>query len=317
MVIVVSSLVFVGCGNSISDDLDNSELAEFSNQQQFEFTRFMDSLDSLNHEFVSSDLCETRAWGRDLTQSVADAVGGALGQKFGSSIGAAAGSAGGPAGAVVGYLVGRKYGGAVGTVAASTIAGAVYDWVTTKSDLPYIAQYKHYTQSINDEASIGEVHNVILSQIQSNGKAYVSLDGAVKIDEIYADVVSIVNKMGIEDYLCEIEEYKAYMKDFFKEIVDISLQDKHRITGDVSYKSQVTDFLCENKGFSEIEAQNIMSIISSTQISAYLRESQAIEYEKEFVRLVDNSRLSDQNKRMMIVTGSISIMSTNYWYADK
>jgi len=314
------SLLLSSC--SLKQEIEISPESKTTVNQELAFKQFKANLESLNQDLGYTDLFKTKGGGRDLTTGIADAVGGALGTRFGASLGITVGSWCGPWGGLTGYFLGHKYGGTIGTIVASAAAGAIYDWCSGGCSLTIPWQPESWAvdntsqSSLNGNESIGNVHNIILSQVRANGKHYVSVDGNVNINELYTDVLQYAEKMGIEDDLSLNEEYRTYMDDYFNEIVSITLQDaKKCLSG--SYEDNVKHFLCKEKGFSSMEAQNIMDVISATQVSAVLDKSEAIEYEKEFIKLVDDSDLSLENKNIIKNTGSVSIMSTNYWYGEK
>ena len=288
-----------------------------TDEQELAFEQFKADLKSLNYDLGYPELMETKGgWGEDFTRDVADAVGGALGTRFGGTIGISIGTAFGGFGGLAGYVVGHKYGGLIGTVLFSTAAGAIYDLCSGCSITINQLPGSNTTICPSDESlSLGEVHNLLLSSIRSNGKQYILEGGTIAIDELYNDILSYAEEMNIEDVLSRNEGYIAYIKDCCNKIADITFQDAKGTLCD-SYKNTMKEF-CEDKGLSSIEAQNVMDVISITEVAAVLDEPQAIEYEKRFEELVDNSNLSLNNKAIIKTAGSISIMSNNYWYAKK
>lgn len=283
-------------------------------EQQEAFNELLGNLDCLNSDF---GITTTKGGGRDALKSAADIAGYVAGNTWGADVGAWAGSAAGPVGSVVGFLVGKKYGGVVGSQIFSLIAGYGYDLFSGCQIIaPAPVDSNIAFCEPEDDATIGEVHNYLLSIMNFQEEEFVSDDGYLNIEAICNKSFENAKAYKIEDNLCENEEYVAFIKDLSKEIENIAYAMATNSTGK-SCEQSLKDLLTQRTNLSETEADNLFALSSTLRGSSDMEESVVEEYEQAFADLVNSSELSDDNKNCVKAVGSIAIRGNYYWYAKK
>lgn len=323
-------IIFIAFAISImscSKTVDNNTM-KTANKQEQAYEELMNGIKSLNDDFGCSMEPVTKGTGRDVTRDIADIFGCYLGQRFGSTIGASAGAVtGNPVVGVVGYMAGRRYGGIIGSIAASAIAGSVYDWchggyaitVPGESDkvanMPLDDDSLYVDVHIDDNASYGDVHNVMLSILRSNGKSYISYSGEVLIEELYNDIAVIAERLDIEDVLYYDSDYNAYIQEYFENVGAVTMN--YIINSvDAEYSDCIYDCVV-NMEVPEEDAQMVLDLSRKLEAAASLDEDQTDEYEEAFAELVDNSSIDEEDKAIVKNTGSVAIRSKKYWNGEE
>lgn len=288
--------------------------AEESYEQQMAFNELLDDINYLNSDF---GITTTKSGGREAIKTAADIAGYVAGNVWGADIGAWAGSAAGPAGSVVGFLVGKKYGGLVGSQICSLIAGYGYDLFSDSksTETSYNDKDTEYL-TINNDATIGEVHNFLLSKFDFNVVDYITPDGHLNIELICNKSIENAKQFNIEDDLCDNEEYIAFIKQLSAQIEIITYALATNNTNK-SCEQLLTDVLIQSTNLSATEINSIFELSNNLMGSSELEEKAVVEYEQAFSDLVDNSKLDDNNKQCVKSVGSIAIRSNAYWYAEE
>lgn len=314
-------LIFTVFILSSCNDLQYEEISYPSPDRQESFEDLICRLDSLNKSY---GYCTTKSGhGREFTRTAADIAGAALGIQYGAQVGAWIGSAAGPCGSIVGFLVGRRYGSVVGSQTASLIGGLIYDYfsdgqVQTPHDDPYgILKKQQATATLLDEYSTyGEIHNALLDLMRHNGKTYLLNDGSIDIAGIYNDAVALANSYGIEDELCEDQNYISYMNSYFSLIESVTHDVVENVIDSDDYEYIIKSYLINEKGWTISETNNLFVLISSLSLSDRLEDDQIAEYEENFEEIVEDSALSDDDKIIIGTIGSVTIHSNSYWYGE-
>lgn len=167
---------------------------------------------------------------------------------------------------------------------------------------------------LNDDATIGEVHNFLLSKMAFQGVNCITDDGRIDFDAIYSKSLANAKEYNIVDDLCENEEYIAFMKEFSAEVERIAYV-MATDSAEKSCEDYLNDFLVQRTNLSETEIRNMFALSSSLIGSSNMNENIVDEYEDAFADLVDNSDLNADNKTYIKAVGSIAIRSNYYWYA--
>ena len=295
------------------------------------YTSLLTTIDSLNIEYGVNTSLDTKGYGGYLTVVIADAAGAKVGAWAGKHVGAAVGGAitgGNPCGAVVGYLGGRIAGRYAGYAAASYIASILCSYTIRPDDMQFyysdnsIAYDGTYPpknevesmelQSVIEDATPGEMHNIILSCLMTNGKEYVIKEtGEVKIEELYDDLVDIEIELGISDGSEKESRYKETMLDYCSEVARESRSIKQ--IGDDAYFDKIAGKM-SRYGISDKEISELKSLCKKVMTVSYNIDEKMIKaYEKDVIAAIESSDLPDKMKVETIDYSSTAIRSTNLW----
>ena len=312
---------FVSCSNDSKELISNDECLETTYQENYSL--LLGEVDKLNDEF---GYCNTRGVGTDIVKRTADLAGSQLGAWVGSELGAGLGVlTANPVVGVVGYLGGRKVGGVAGFVVASYIAGKLCETIKGSCDLDetgisfYGDMYDGYstgviyTRSDEDPSvySVGDIHNMILAKLVHNNKAYTDKDGHLQIEEMYDDAVQL--EMAIlDDTLSLNTVYRNYFIAFCKD-VESATRDLYANGICVEeYNARLFQSLM-NKGVPAADVQELEELTNKLLAPTVLDREQTFEYERAFEDIVRTSSLPDNKKEDFILSGSVAIMSTDFW----
>ena len=297
-------VVFISCNKS--DSLVNSSLDYCEQESGYE--EILSAIDSLNYVYGVEpiSLMETRGLGKAIGSHYADQFGAKLGANIGKRIGSSLGVVtANPVVGVVGYLGGRYIGGVAGSIAASWLAGAL---ITGG-----IAALLEAPVQIDDNTTVGEVHNIILNKLHTNGEVYITSSGVVLFDKLYDDILEIESDLGLEDELSNDMAYRSEMKSF---CLDVYQNTKNAIVNNENqsvYLDRLSNTLIRFD-VPEEEVREFRELNERLVVASYqLDENQAISYEADFEKVVDSTTLPLVEKSEIKTVGSISIQSTQYW----
>lgn len=279
-----------------------------SSKQVATFEEVLLAVDSLNLAYGIDEMnyVETKGIGEKIGSHYADQFGAKLGSNIGKRIGSSLGViTANPVVGVVGYLGGRYIGGVAGSIAASWIAGAIITGgIAALLDAP---------SQIDENTTVGEIHNIILNRLHTNGETYITTDGIVLFDKLYDDILEIQMELGIEDDLSKDLTYRLEMKSFCADVYENTQLSLSNNESQEAYldrlSNSLTKFDIPEEDIRDFRELNDKLVIASSQ----LNEDQALAYAEDFEIAVDATSLPVAEKSEIKTVGSISIQSTQYW----
>ena len=285
------------------------------------------SIDSLNAQF-GYDQSQTKGGLTNfLTVSAADQLGGLAGAWIGKELGAGLGViTANPVIGVVGYVGGRKVGKWAGGAAASYLAGKFCGGCSVSIDPNdpiqslYLAMYDNLCQQCalgnSEEAtanySAGEIHNIILAKLATNGKNYTDRQGRVLVPELYYDALQIETEMGFDTAIEYETEFKRALMDYCYSVVSASKEKSLYNESDEVYENKLSLALALC-GVEDSIIRDTRAITSKLSAPVDLTLEETISYESKFEDIVGSSKIPADEKEIIRQVGSIAIMSTEYW----
>lgn len=308
--------------SSCSQKTDN-ELASTQPSHEEAITSLIADIDNLNYEFKIN---QTKGGLRNaILTAAADRAGGMLGSWIGGHIGAGLGVVtANPVVGVVGYLGGRKIGSVAGFAAASYLADIVLNNQSDYNSDPncsfYLSLYDALYNQVSMEVdipnesnySVGEVHNMILAKLSTNGKTYRNEDGSFNTDELYNDAVQLETQIGINSTISSNDTYKNTFLSFYQDVITAAQRKVVQRRSDEQYKEDLIQATI-NRGLPADEVREITCITDMLIASADLEHEDKIAYGQEFAVIVENSSLPEREKSAVIEAGSVTIFSIEYW----
>lgn len=287
---------------------------------EFSYSSLLPEINALNKEYGYSD---TRGMGRDFITRGADAIGACVGASVGIAAGAGITAVTGSP--LCGYYIGRLATGFLGTagwVVASNVAGKVYDHYSGGCGLVVpgngsfwdLNNFRNNQEHCDlDFVSPGELHNIILNALRSNGKSYLNEDGSIMIEEMYDDVLQIERDLGIDDEMSDSYECRSTFLNYCKDIETSTHEYFINQESTDQYYSKIMQSACINSDRSLAEIEEIWELVSQLKAPLVLSEEQTIEYERSFEEIVIESSLPEGAKEELAIVGSVAIMSLEFW----
>ena len=313
-VAIASVLFFNSCSKQSSDltatDFELVQTLEQNNDAAF--SEFLGDIDKLNDSYCY-DPISTKGFGGGFIKYVADRGGAKVGAWIGSKLGAGLGViTANPVVGVVGYVGGRYVGGIAGYACASYIAELFLDGVSVAitPDNRFLPNTTHI--ELDSFSSFGEVHNAILGELMTNGKSYIDENGNVLSEEMYEDALAIERNLGIQDELGEEEEYRSSIISYCNDVAKAAKEKIKFNEPDDVYNAKILKAIVA-QGVPEEDVIQFEQLTSKLTAPVILNSEQTIQYERDFEKLVLSSNLPEPKKVDFIITGSVAIMSTDFW----
>lgn len=277
----------------------------------------LQSIDELN---ASYGYVETRSIPKEYAVATADAAGTLIGRWAGKHVGAGIGViTGNPVIGVVGYVGGRKFGGWAGYVLASALAKELCPGRQIIPNNPFVLNSLPYSATglyLLEDLSSGDVHNFLLDKFVETETAFFTPEGTVNSEELFDELQGLADEYNVEDPLLSIEPWKETMAQFYEELAVImnnaaSNNEDPEITVSNMQKAM------ENIGVPAEETQVFCPLMSKLiSCAATLRPNRVKSYERDYVTLINASKVSMEKKLNFIDIGSVAIMSSAYWNAE-
>ena len=274
----------------------------------YAFEEMLSAVDSLNCAYGVNPIeyANTKGIGNELGCYYADQFGAKFGSNLGKNLGSSLGViTANPVVGVVGYLGGRYIGGVAGAIAASWLAGKILS--------KGAGVLMNAPTQVDENTTVGEIHNIVLNRLHTNGEVYMMSDGTILFDKLYDDIWEIENELGIDDALSKDIAYRSDMKIFCLDICEATEKSFINNENNELYLERLSNSLIKFdipvEEVREFRALNDKLIVASSQ----LNEEQALSYAKDFEQIVDDTNLSISDKSEIKTIGSISIHSIQYW----
>ena len=285
------------------------------------------SIDSLNAEFGFDQSQTKSSLTNFLAISAADKLGGVAGAWVGKELGAGLGViTANPVIGVVGYVGGRAVGKWAGAAAASYLARQFCGGCSVPIDSvdPIILQYLGMYDNLclqcslgnSEEATVnysaGEIHNIILAKLMTNGKNYVDGQGRVLVPELYSDALQIETEMGFDTAIGYEIEFRRTLMDYCYSVVSASKEKNLNNESDEVYENKLSLALAIC-GVDASIIRDTRAITAKLSAPVDLTLEETISYESKFEDIVRSSKIPADEKEIILQAGSIAIMSVEYW----
>lgn len=279
-------------------------------QEQNPYATILDGVNNLNNQFGCSNEVTRASNGRDGVKAGADIAGGVVGHYFGTDIGAAVGSMGGVPGAIIGGFIGKKFGQMIGVAVASFVAGVVYDMFTSSTNAEVLIPIQDVIESVDPYLwTDGEIHNAILCQLTNNLTRQNTRSGELEltISQIFDEAIKYSQELINEPI--EIDpKFREYMESFCEEVECSMLK---RGCNVVDFSVIFTDYLSSQN----IEVADDLGLIYNNLLNSSSLDNKLLsEYEISYLKMIDHSALSNEDKALLSTTGSVAIRSGQFWH---
>lgn len=324
MVIIVSTS-FISCDSkrnepqlktSINNELSNNDI------KNYHYNDLLMSIDSMNLAYGYKE-DELRGFTDFLpkfnSKTTADFFGSMVGKHVGGRLGATVGASIGfatanPVFGVAGYLAGRTAGRAAGAVLASAAASYAASLIFGYSGIEEVAEPSLVT--LSDSTTYGDLHNILIEEIRKNGNNYLSKDGSVDVESIYNDMLDVKNELGLPDDISQDLEYKEDVIDYINEAVKIRKETLNTNNSNNDYYLGVRNYTIKEFAIPNheiVSSEKIADKLTSASKSFKNNDIKLSEYSRDFIEVVNSSRLSPEDKEAISLSGLISISSNSYW----
>lgn len=319
MLTIVLSLAVTACDKKESTPIHAPEPQET-------YEDFLLSVEALNLKYSILPDTSTRSFPGWATGAAAENFADGLGAKAGAWIGRKVGASFGialanPVVGIAGYLIGGKAGGLAGAAAFSYAASCFFNKYVTKSG--WIPTYETClavaTQKDTVSYSFGDLHNMILDSLFAGGKSYVSspaVSGGVpkfEADSLIEDILDFEVSMGIDDELSRNPVYLTSIKKYCKQVFKKAFITVLKSESAEYYIDDMSEYMI-NQGMPSTLIDNYKALqMKLLTAVSNLDDSQIENYSKDYIRTVQLSELSDEEKSEAEAVGSVVVSSALYW----
>ena len=213
-------------------------------------------------------------------------------------------------GCIIGGFIGKKFGQMIGVAVASFVAGVVYDMFTSSTNAEVLIPIQDVIESVDPYLwTDGEIHNAILCQLTNNLTRQNTRSGELEltISQIFDEAIKYSQELINEPI--EIDpKFREYMESFCKEVECSMLK---RGCNAVDFSVIFTDYLSSQN----IEVADDLGLIYNNLLNSSSLDNKLLsEYEISYLKMIDHSALSNEDKALLSTTGSVAIRSGQFWH---
>ncbi len=159
--------------------------------------------------------------------------------------------------------------------------------------------------------SVGYYHNLIIAEVQSNGKSYISENGDINFMSYYKDVLDSARNHGIHcDNPINTKLLFQYVESIIKPLAELEVSNQKEIDSNLI----LSIFFNERyKGFNYDNAKTIQHKNICDKIiynCVFVRDNQLVEYGTKVNDLIVGSKIDDDSKNNFKIANNIAINSS-------
>lgn len=295
IVMTLTSIAFVSCDNS--EDIANESVQDLPDA---ELTRLYNSIDSLHNEYSTSG--DTRGsfldkWGKRFLVATFDACVGAITAETGP-----------------------------GAFVCSTVASGLYDDYLDAVDRRFSRAHSSNTRSASGAPenvvfpsstpcfvdSIGYYHNLVINEIQSEGRSFIDENGNIDYNSYYNEVLKISKENGIScNAIINKPLVFRYINSIIKPFAQIEKGNEETILS-IIFNGTYNDFNYDDS--KTLQLRSVCKKIIYNDLS--VDEDKVVEYGTKVNELIVESNVTNDTKETMKVANNIAVNSSLYWSSN-